>query len=81
MSPLPKNIVAWISGLSAAVGFYMILFLLPFDWSERLALFLGLVLPIFTIRMVYLILKSDYDREDSFEDRFYEDGSLRSGRK
>lgn len=64
---------------SIAVALYMVLIIHPSETSDRVALFLGLSLPIFVVYMAYKILKDPVAESDySFEERFYEDGGERS---
>lgn len=74
-----RNISNWIIGTTIVVAIYMVLVATPLDWAERAALFIGMVFPLVIISMAYLILRSKYDSKETFDDRFYEDGSLRSG--
>lgn len=65
---------------SILVALYMVLIFHPSPWSDRIALFLGLSLPIYIVYLAYQILiDSDGGSKHTFEDKFYEDGSFRSG--
>ncbi len=81
MERLEDRISNWVLGTSILVAIYMVAVASSLDWMQRLALFIGMVFPLVLIRMVIVTLKSDYTLEDTFEDRFYEDGSTRSGKE
>lgn len=65
---------------SALVGVFMIVISLPFSWSGGWALFLGGITSLYTLYLAYKVLSDPTaDSNFTFEEKFYEKGSLRSG--